>query len=221
MKFTKKDLIFSIITGLIAGTIVWRIFIFLDFFDVLSKALSAPSLNLNPAIMIVAIPLLWILGVNLGYFLGKWIGFFNQFGRFAAIGFTNAAVDFGILNLLIAYTGIAGGPWYSGFKAISFFGALIHSYAWNKFWVFDSAESHGGGVEFAKFVTVSGIAIVINVGIASLVVNAVHPVLGIGANGWANIGAVAGAAVGLLFSFVGYRLLVFKKKIPETTNVVS
>src|SRR3989344_992981 len=86
----------------------------------------------------LVVPVLWILGVNLGYFLGRWVVFFNQFGKFAAVGFTNAAVDFGILNLLIAYYGIVSGLGFSLFKATSFVVAVAHSYLWNKFWVFSS-----------------------------------------------------------------------------------
>jgi len=54
-------------------------------------------------------------------------------------------------------------------------------------------------------------ALFVNVGTASFVVNFVHPVLGIDAKGWANIGAVAGSAMALSFSFIGFRLTVFKK----------
>lgn len=199
-EFSKKDLFFSIITGFITGLIAWRIFIFLN---VPERFISWPWLT-------VIVPILWILGVNLGYFLGRWLAFFNQFGKFAAIGFTNAAVDFGILNLLIASTGVANGGWYSVFKGISFLVAMLHSYIWNKYWVFESGESGGGGVEFAKFATVSIIAIIVNVGVASFVVNAIHPLWGVSIKGWANLGAVAGSAIALLFSFIGFRLAVFK-----------
>jgi len=202
-KFTKKDLFFSIVTGLITGVITWRIFVFL----------KAPSFGLTThALFIIIIPILWVVGVNFGYILGRRIPFFTQFGKFVAIGFTNAAVDFGILNLLIAYTGFASGILFSVFKGASFLGAMLHSYVWNKFWVFDSGGSGGGKVEFAKFASVAVFTILINVGVASFVVNFVDPFLGFDDKTWANMGAVAGAAIGLLFSFVGYKLLVFKKE---------
>ena len=90
-KFTKKDLYFSIITGLLTGFLAWKIFIFLELPE---------FVGISYAWLTVLIPILWILGVNLGYFLGQWLGFFDQFGKFSAIGFTNAAVDFGVLNIL-------------------------------------------------------------------------------------------------------------------------
>ena len=139
------------------------------------------------------------------------MAFFSQFGKFSAVGFTNAAVDFGVLNLLIAYSGIASGGLYSVFKATSFVVALLHSYMWNKFWVFEAGESRGGGTEVTKFVMVMILALLINVGVASFVVNFIDPFLGLDANVWANLGAVAGAAVGLAVNFVGLRMVVFKK----------
>src|SRR3989338_1074793 len=104
--FNKKDALYSIITGFTAGFLAWRIFAFLN----ISNFYFLPG-----AWLTVLIPVLWILGVNLGYFLGRWMPFFNQFGRFVAVGFTNAAVDFGVLNLQIGYTGIESGYQYSIF----------------------------------------------------------------------------------------------------------
>lgn len=200
-KFTKRDLGFAVLTGLITGTIAWRIFEFL----------KTPEFYSVPwSLLIVLVPVFWILGVLLGYFLGQWLDFFNQFGKFAAIGFTNAAVDFGVLNILLAQTGFYEGRGYSGIKSLSFFVALLSSYIWNKYWAFDAARSQGGGGEFGKFFLVTIIAFAVNVSVASFVVNYIHPLTSIDANTWANIGAVAGSAIGLIFSFVGFKLAVFR-----------
>ncbi len=202
MKFNKKDLIFCIVTGFITGFSAWKIFDFLH----------VPHFhNLSHTWLLVIVPIVWIIGVNLGYFLGRWIVFFNQFGKFAAIGFTNAAVDLGVLNLLIALTGYASGSWFLAFKAISFTSAVIPSYFWNKYWSFASdSRSYGGGFEFVKFIVVAAVGIFVNAGVASLVVNFVKPVLGLDAHAWANIGAVVGSAISLIFTFVGFKLAVFR-----------
>lgn len=201
MKFTKKDFYFSIVTGLITGFSAWRIFEYLE----ISK-----FNDYSFAWFLLLMPVLWILGVNLGYFLGRWFSFFNQFGKFSAIGFTNASVDFGVLNLLISNTDISSGGWYPVFKAISFLCAIIPSYFWNKHWAFKSKES-GQIFEFAKFMSVAIVSIFINTGTASLVVNYVNPLGGLSVQIWANAGAVAGSAVALVFSFVGFKMAVFKK----------
>lgn len=200
MKFTKKDFYFSVITGFITGFVAWQIFNFLD---------VAKVKEISFAWFLLVVPVLWILGVNLGYFLGQWLAFFNQFGKFATIGFTNAAVDFGVLNILIANTDISSGGWYSVFKAISFMSAVIPSYFWNKYWAFEGSE--GTSFEFAKFISVAIVSIFINTGTASLVVNYINPLVGLSPAVWANVGAVAGSAVALIFSFVGFKVAVFKK----------
>jgi len=208
MKFTQKDFYFSIITGLITGFSAWQIFKYLEI---------TQFRDYSFAWFLLVVPVLWIFGVNLGYFLGRWLSFFNQFGKFATIGFTNAAVDFGVLNILIANTDISSGGWYSVFKAISFMSAVIPSYFWNKYWAFGggpstgSGSSSGGGFEFAKFISVAVVSIFINTGTASLIVNYVNPLGGLSVQVWANVGAVAGSAIALVFSFVGFKVAVFKK----------
>ena len=203
MKFTKRDFYFCLATGLITGFSTWRIFNFLK----IPVFFGVPHVWL-----MVIVPFLWIIGVNFGYFLGQRLNFFNQFGRFAAIGFTNAAVDFVILNLLIAGTGIASGIYYSVFKTISFICAVIPSYFWNKYWAFKSGGQGGVGVmEFSKFFSVMIVSILINNGVASFVVNYIHPLLGFNPQRWANVGGIVGSAAALIFSFIGFKLAVFRK----------
>jgi len=201
MKFTKRDLIFSVATGLITGFSAWRIFGFL----------KVPVYGgISYAWLLVIVPVVWILGVNLGYFLGRWLSPFSQFGKFVTIGFTNAAVDFGVLNLLIFATGVATGIWYPAFKGVSFVCAVIPSFFWNKYWAFEAGGTGRGWAEFWKFISVMIMATLVNAGTASFVVNFVHPVFGLSAPAWANIGAIVGSAVALIFSFTGFKVAVFK-----------
>lgn len=200
--FFRKDLIFSIFTGFYTGFIAWRIFDFLE----------VPRFNgTSFAWLMFLVPVLWILGVNLGYFLGRWFYFFNQFGKFAAIGFTNAAVDFGILNLLIYYSGVSSGWLFPVFKGISFVVSATHSYFWNKFWSFRATSTEVSGNEFLKFFGVTLGAFLINVIMASIVVNLIGVRFGLSSEAWANIGALAGSATALIASFVGFKKVVFKK----------
>ena len=201
-KFSKKDLYFSLITGLTTGFIAWQIFVFLELPEFAGVSYSW---------LIILIPILWFLGINLGYFLGQWLAFFNQFGKFAAVGLTNAAVYFAILNILISQSGINKGIWYSVFVVLAFTIATVHSYFWNKFWVFETAGNGAGKQEFGKFFGVSIVAGLINVGIASGVVNFVVPLWGLTPNQWANIGGIVGSAVALMASFTGFKLAVFNK----------
>lgn len=209
LMFTKKDLWFSVFTGVGTGLIAWRILNFLGFSRF---QIGTDGYDISLAWLIVMVPVLWIIGVNLGYFLGRYIGFFSQFGKFVAIGFTNAMVDFGVLNLFIFTTDIAAGTHYSIFKTISFLVALFNSYFLNKYWAFGAGQTSVKGGEFFKFTSVAVTAALLNISVASYIVNFVNPLLGFSPAVWANVGAVVGGASALVISFVGFKLLVFKKK---------
>ena len=169
--------------------------------------------------ILAIIPVLWVAGIWLGAFLSRWIGFMRQFARFAVAGFLAAAIDFGILNLLMHITGLVSGLPFTLFKAASFVVAATNSYFVNKFWAFRQVQDFNivqipdqktSLKEYSQFLVVSAIGITINVGVASLVVNAVGPQFGIEPKVWANLGAVAGAAIGLIWNFIGFKLIVFK-----------
>ena len=99
-------------------------------------------------------------------------------------------IDFGILNLLIYYSGVAEGVFYSVFKAASFLLANVNSYAWNKFWTFGSREFEGWMNQFIRFFAVVGVGLVINVTVASYVVAQFGGFGGsLSSTVWANIGA--------------------------------
>jgi putative flippase GtrA len=196
-----KDVTFALITGLTTGLIADGILQYLH---------QSLPLGIHPSVLPWAVPVLWVAGVQLGYALGVRYRPFVQFGRFAAIGFANALVDFGVLYLLIARTGYSAGLAYSMFKALSFSVATVHSYFWNKYWAFEAGGSRGGTSEVARFGAVAIASVAVNVVTASLVV-AVRPASFV-PQSWAGIGAVVGSAVALIFSFVGYRVFVFRKK---------
>ncbi len=205
MHFTKMDAFGSIITGLTTGIIVWRLAVYLK------ETGSVMGVSLSWLVLVV--PVLWIIGVNFGYFLGRRFAFFNQFGRFVAIGFTNAAVDFGVFNLLFATSGISlqDRTWFLTFKTMSFVIAALHSYFWNKKWAFESSESGGGMREFVSFFVVNCLALLINASVAYSVAQMYSASFGVAEKVWANVGLVAGSASALVFSFIGFKMVVFKK----------
>lgn len=134
-----------------------------------------------------------------------------QFGRFVITGVLNTAIDFVILYLLIRLTGRANGTPYSLFKGISFACATVNSYLLNKFWTFGAGRNNGDAGELGRFVAVALVSLLVNITAASIVV-ALGPVDGLSAATWALVGAVVGSGTALLFSFFGFRLLVFRKK---------
>jgi len=198
---SKRDVVSGLVTGLTTGLIAYGILTYLK---------ASLPLGISPSVLPWLLPILWVLGVQFGYLLGTVLKPFVQFGRFVAIGFANAAVDFGALYLLIAQTGQAVGVAYTVYKSISFAVATVHSYLWNKYWAFEAGATQSNAREVSSFLGVSLVSLLVNVAIAS-VVNALHPA-SIAVQSWAGIAAVVGSAAAIVFSFVGFRVFVFKKK---------
>lgn len=203
---TKQDYFLAFVAGIFTALFALPI--------VINLGIGIPYFKLT---LFIIFPIVWMFGIWFGEFLSRWFKFFFQFGKFAVVGFFNAAVDFGVLNVLIFLTGITAGAYYSLFKASSFIVANVNSYFWNKWWTFKKKDvleegmgEPGAAKQYTQFFIVSVIGLGLNVGAASLVVNIVGPQFGIGAAGWANIGAVAGSAAGLIWNFVGYKFIVFK-----------
>lgn len=91
-------------------------------------------------IWIVVLPILAVVGVYVANFIGKKIAILWQFAKFVLVGFSNTAIDFGVLNTLILFTGITGGLKIVPLNATSFTLAVINSFFWNKRWVFKGGK---------------------------------------------------------------------------------
>ena len=203
----KIDIISPIILGLIIAALI------ISLLKVLETQLQITG---NKAVLIqlaliVLVPSSFVLWVYITFHLGKRRHVFFQFGKFLPIGVANTAIDFGSLNLLILMSGVDKGLWVSVFKGISFVCAVANSYLWNRYWTFEGGGTEGIGRQFLKFLIVAGIGFVINVAVASFIVNYVEPFGGVSPILWANIGAFASIVLVIIWNFLGYKFLVFKK----------
>lgn len=157
----------------------------------------------------LAVPPFWILGVWLGGFLSRWLSFTAQLGKFAAIGFLNTAIDFGVLNMLSAATGITSGFVIGGVNVPGFGAAVINSYFWNKFWVFKDREAsvlH----DFPRFLAVTLTGLFMNSAVVILVTTFIPPLAGIGPTTWLNLAKICATVLIMTWNFVGYKFLVFR-----------
>ena len=204
--YNKSEFIKSIILGLISG--IFLVTILKNLQQEHSLILSLVDHWYLVILFVCSCLAVWVYGFY--FFASKWPTAM-QFGKFIAVGQSNAAIDIGILNLLILITDIDSGLYYSLFKATSFIFAVVNSFMWNKFWSFDSKEKDGMGRQFVIFIAVSLVGLVINVSVASFVVNYIGPQWGISSKLWANVGVLSSTIFNIIWDFYGYKRFVFKK----------
>ena len=139
----------------------------------------------------------------------------SQVYKFAFVGVINTLVDFAVLNWLLFIFGFGiNGSHYVFFKSISFVVAVVNSYFFNKFWVFEK-KNRLHGTEPYLFFSVSIIGMLLNVSISSLMFQflSTHNVLSVYLS--VNTGALVGSVGVLVWNFVGYKFIVFKAQDHE------
>ena len=198
----KSDIIYPLIIGEAIALIFLGI----------SSSLDLPPIVNNLAKYFpLILPLLSVFGIFIASFLGRKIPVLFQLAKFVLVGALNTFVDLGVLNLLMFVFNVSIGWLYSIFKAISFTCSVFHSYFWNKFWTYGKKETGVEAKELGKFFLIAGIGFILNVGIASFVVNIIGPQFGLSVKIWANIGAIIATVCVFMWNFLGYKFLVFKK----------
>ena len=143
-----------------------------------------------------------------------------QFGKFGLIGVINTLIHILIVNTLSILTGITSGTGVIFIKSCAFIVANINSYFMNKKWTF-SSENKENGSYFAKFLMVSIGGLLINNSVAYTITTLITPFLGITyfvelfpnrlELVWLNVATLAAIALSMIWNFIGYKLLVFKR----------
>jgi len=207
MNYSKKDFLLVTTIGFLVG---WLILL-------PAKNIGISLTPLWIAVSVVGFTILAPIALFVLKLLGKMWSIFEQFGKFAAVGTLNTLIDLGILNLLILIFGVSAGLSFSAFKAVSFVFATTNSYFWNKFWTFESATKTSVK-EYGHFFLLTLVGTLINVSVASFIVNGITTPAGVSPNLWANIGALLAVFVSFLWNFLSYKLVVFKKHDDSILN---
>lgn len=205
----KKDFILSYVLGWVIAT-----FIYVIRFSLYNEIPGNIVIFINKFVIFIIVPLLCTSAIYVSNKIGKnWLTV-RQFSKYALVGLSNLTIDFGVLNILIYLTDRDRGIYFTVFKAISFSIALINSYLWNKFWSFENRGVTRARRQFMTFVTVALGGLLINVVLASFIVNSIN-VDFVSSRIWANIGAIISGFAVMGWNFTGYKFVVFREKDDE------
>ncbi len=83
---------------------------------------------------------------------------FTRFLKFAIVGTLGAAVDFGVLNLLVLAFGVP--KEYANLVSVSC--AIFSNFIWNRLWTFPESRDHPLHISFGKFALVNLFGLAIN-----------------------------------------------------------
>ena len=208
VQLKKKDLIIVAILGEIVGALGYAIVNAQPTLSDLSIKFL-PQEGLLMPLFVVGVPIAAVCALLVAYILAKKVNpIFFQMGKFAAVGFSNTAIDWGILNIILAGFGFAvGTSLYPAGKAISFAFATLNSFVWNRFWSFEKKGTSNLGKEALQFYIFTGIGLVINVIVATIIAR-----VGPDTKLWAGVMAPALAtATSMVWNFTAYKFFVFKK----------
>lgn len=212
----RKDYLYGALAGFFIGLLLMPI-------------LHTAKPDLYQSLRLALVPVFTVL-VPLGLVIASWLArpfpVIWQIAKFVVIGVLNALVDIGLLAYML--NGAARSPYriasddllftlfvpiafYSLYKSLSFIVANVNSYYWNKYWTFENTAAGKSGSQFVQFFVVSLVGFFINVITASSVSAAFHTTGSLSPEQWGLVGAVAGSLTGLVWNFVGYKFIVFKK----------
>lgn len=135
----------------------------------------------------------------------------KQLAKFVVVGGINTGIDFLVLNIEMFLTNITSGPWMFVLNSISFSVATVNSYYFNKYWTFKDKDTASQTFQFSQFLVISIIGISINGAIVYLITTFIPPMFGINPQLWANLAKVAATGASLIWNFLGYKFIVFKK----------
>jgi putative flippase GtrA len=91
----------------------------------------------------------------------------TRFLKFLVVGTIGAVVDFGIFNLITRLTPIPAVV----ASGISFVAALVSNFFWNRYWTYPDSRSKPFGAQFAQFILISAMGLVIRIPLFAVLEN--------------------------------------------------
>jgi len=146
----------------------------------------------------------------------RWAGQFLQFG---IIGTFNTLLDLSILGFLSYATGIKMGVGAAVLQAISFAVVSFISFLANKKWTFQEKAGKLGqeALKYSQFIVITMGGLAIKSGVVYLVTSFIPPLyiaflnFQFNRTTWLLTASLGATALSLIWNFLGYKFIVFKK----------
>ena len=175
--------------------------------------LNLPFINLSFAVivgMVVFFVVFAMLALAVAGVIARHIPVALQLAKFVAVGAFNTFLDWGVYSLLMLVTQVYAGSGILLFKIISFGVAVIGGYLWNKYWTFNATDKSTAN-EMTLFLTVSVIGATINASLTWLIIQLFTGTQIVTPQQLAQLAAGVATLASMLWNFLGYKLIVFKK----------
>ncbi|OGZ96450.1 MAG: hypothetical protein A3I44_01465 [Candidatus Sungbacteria bacterium RIFCSPLOWO2_02_FULL_51_17] len=173
----------------------------------------------HPLILIVASFVIFPLGAVAGFWvfsiIAHRIPVFLQLAKFAIIGFSNFAIDSGVLSLISLFTGVTKGGGLAPMNLPGFLTALLNSYYWNKYWTFREQSEKRDHHDFLIFLAVTIVGFLINTGAVIVLTTNIGSLFGLSENRWLVASKIVATVLNLIWNFTGLKFFVFKKRAPS------
>jgi putative flippase GtrA len=159
---------------------------------------------------IVIAPPVFALGIWIGRVFESALGFGGRFSKYAAAGLLSFSIDFGILNIVSAITGVTGGSSVGWVNIPGFCIAAVNAYVWNRIWVFPKTVEEKIFARFLHFLFVGIVGLTLNSTIVVLLTTyTAHPVI-LTDHQWLNIAKIIASGIAILWNFFGYKKIAFR-----------
>ncbi len=161
-------------------------------------------------IVIPLLPVLFLVGYQVGLLLFGKRAVMREIMRFALIGLSNFAVDTGSNLTLLSFIPVvtSSDPIFWTVNALGVSVAIGNSFFWNRLWTFGEVKQNQENT-LIKFLIVSIGAIVINTTVVSVALKLLY-VANFPSYAIPTVKVMA-TVVSMTWNFVGYKYLVFKK----------
>ena len=122
-----------------------------------------------------------------------------QFIKFCVVGGLNTAIHYGVFLALFRFLGVH----YLLSSTVGYCCGIVNSFVWNKLWTFQVRGTRKD-IEFAKFVAVNLVSLLINLGSLKIFVTnfGIQP----------EIGQVFAIGLAIMVNFLGNKLWTFRVK---------